>query len=97
MPLGSALNSLLLLAKNLNAEKTTVYTGKKGKKDKPVVFDRNEKINFLERANPEDYGFKTHFEALEYLKKLGFKTNPENILVKDVNEILSFIERDGGK
>ena len=61
MPLGSALNSLLLLAKNLNAEKTTVYTGKKGKKDKPVVFDRNEKINFLERANPEDYGYSKEY------------------------------------
>ena len=48
MPLGSALNSLLLLAKNLDSTKSTIYTGKKGKPDKPVVFDRNEKINHLE-------------------------------------------------
>ena len=41
MPLGSALNSLLLLAKNLDSTKSTIYTGKKGKPDKPVVFDRN--------------------------------------------------------
>ncbi len=41
---------------------------------------------------PEDYGFKTHMEALEYMNKLGFKTNPNNKLVNDVNGILEFIE-----
>ena len=42
--------------------------------------------------NPEDYGIKTHYEALEYLEKLGFKTNPNNRLVDGVDGILSFIE-----
>ena len=45
--------------------------------------------------NPEDYGFTTHYEALEYLTKLGFKTNPVNRLVKDVDGILKFIEEKG--
>ena len=42
--------------------------------------------------NPLDYGINTHFEALEYLKKLGFKTNPANRLVKNVDEIVEFIK-----
>ena len=42
--------------------------------------------------NPEDYGIKTHYEALEYLEKLGFKTNSNNRLVDGVDGILSFIE-----
>ena len=42
--------------------------------------------------NPEDYGIKTHSEAIEYMKRLGFKINPNNRLVKNVNEVIKFIE-----
>ncbi len=42
--------------------------------------------------NPLDYGIHTHYEALEYMKKLGFKTNPNNRLVKDINGVLEYIE-----
>lgn len=45
--------------------------------------------------NPEDYGIKTHYEALEYMKKLGFKTNPNNLLVTDINGILDYISYKG--
>ena len=41
--------------------------------------------------NPEDYGIKTHDEALEFMKKLGFKTNPNNRLVGNVDEVMEFI------
>lgn len=41
--------------------------------------------------NPEDYGIKTHWEALEFMKKLGFKTNPNNLLVTDVEGIIDYI------
>ena len=42
--------------------------------------------------NPLDYGIHTHYEALEYMKKLGFKTNPNNRLVKDINGVLEYID-----
>ena len=42
--------------------------------------------------NPMDYGLKTHMEALEYMSKLGFRTNPNNRLVDGISGILSFIE-----
>ncbi len=41
--------------------------------------------------NPLDYGISTHYEALEYMKDLGFKVNPASKLVKDVDGILEFI------
>ena len=42
--------------------------------------------------NPEDFGIKTHAEAIQYMKKLGFKTNPNNRLVDNVSDVISFIE-----
>ena len=42
--------------------------------------------------NPEDFGIKTHAEAIEYMKKLGFKTNPNNRLVDNISDVISFIE-----
>lgn len=45
--------------------------------------------------NPSDYGIKTHFEALEFMKSLGFKVNPNNRLVNDIDELLMFIEEKG--
>lgn len=47
--------------------------------------------------NPEDYGIKTHYEALKFMKDLGFKVNPANKLVKDIDGILAFIHEYGEK
>ena len=41
--------------------------------------------------NPEDYNIKTHNEALNFMKKLGFKVNPNNKLVDNINEVMEFI------
>lgn len=41
---------------------------------------------------PEKYGIKTHLEALEFMKSLGFKVNPANRLVSDISGILDFID-----
>ena len=45
--------------------------------------------------NPLDYGIHTHYEALEYMKRLGFKVNPNNRLVKNIHEVLEYIEEKG--
>ena len=42
--------------------------------------------------NPEDYGIKTHYEALEFMKDLGFKVNPNNKIVDNIDELLEYIE-----
>ena len=41
--------------------------------------------------NPEDYNIKSHNEALNFMKKLGFKVNPNNKLVDNINEVMEFI------
>lgn len=45
--------------------------------------------------DPEDFGLSTHAEAIDYLKRLGFKTNPNNRLVSNINEVIEFIEEKG--
>ena len=45
--------------------------------------------------NPLDYGLNSHEEAIEYMKKLGFKTNPNNRLVKNAQGIIDFINEKG--
>lgn len=45
--------------------------------------------------NPEDYGLKTHEEALNFMKSLGFRTNPNNRVVKNIDEIVNFIQEKG--
>ena len=46
--------------------------------------------------NPLDYNLNTHQEALDYMKKLGFKTNyNNNFLAKDINEVIAYIEKKG--
>lgn len=41
--------------------------------------------------NPKDYGLKTHKEALDFMKKLGFKVNENNKLVKNIDEVINYI------
>lgn len=36
--------------------------------------------------------FKTHYESLEYMKKLGFVVNPNIKLCKNISEVISFID-----
>lgn len=42
--------------------------------------------------NPGDYGITTQYESLEFMKKLGFKVNPNNRLVKNIEGILNYIK-----
>ena len=42
--------------------------------------------------DPDKFNIKTHMESLEFMKSLGFKVNPANRLVSDIDGILKFIE-----
>ena len=42
--------------------------------------------------NPGDYGISKHSDAVEYMHELGFKINPNNKLVKNINEVIEYIE-----
>ena len=41
-------------------------------------------------VNPEKYGIETQWDALRYLKNLGFKVNPHSRLCKDVDEVIDY-------
>lgn len=42
--------------------------------------------------NPLDYDIKTHHDSLGYMKKLGFKVNPNIRYVDDVEGILAYVD-----
>lgn len=60
--------------------------------DSKVAAKRNLNNWIYHLPNPLDYGIKTHYEALEFMKNLGFKVNPNNRLVKNIDEVIDFIK-----
>ena len=65
--------------------------------DSSVAAKRGLDVWIYHLPNPLDYGIHTHFEALEFMEKLGFKVNPNNRLVNGIEEVLSFIDEMGEK
>lgn len=63
--------------------------------DSKVAASRKLDCFIYHLPNPEDYGIKTQWESLEFMKNLGFKTNPNNLLVTDINGILAYIDAKG--
>ncbi len=60
--------------------------------DSKVAAQRNLDTWIYHLPNPEDYGIKTQYESLNFMQSLGFKVNPLNRLVKDIDGILAFIK-----
>lgn len=63
--------------------------------DSKVTASRKLDAFIYHLPNPLEYGLSTHQESLDYMKKLGFKTNPNNRKVKNIKEVLEFIEEKG--
>lgn len=59
--------------------------------DSKVAASRKLDTFIYHLPNPLDYGITTHYEALEFMKKLGFKTNPNNKLVGGIDGVMEFI------
>ncbi|MBQ4584409.1 MAG: NAD-dependent DNA ligase LigA [Bacilli bacterium] len=59
--------------------------------DSKIAAKRNLDVWIYHLPNPLDYGIKTQFEALEFMKKLGFKVNPNNRLVGNIKEVWDYI------
>ena len=60
--------------------------------DSSIAAKRKLEVWIYHLPNPEDYGIKTHEESLKFMKDLGFRVNPNNKLVNNVNEVLRYIE-----
>lgn len=65
--------------------------------DSKIAAERKLDTFIYHLPNPLDYGIHSHHEALEFMKRLGFKTNPNNKLVSNINEVLEFIEEKNEK
>lgn len=63
--------------------------------DSKIAAKRNLDAFLYHLPNPEDFEIKTHHEALEFMKSLGFKTNPNNRIVKNINEVMAYIHEKG--
>ena len=61
--------------------------------DSKVVASRNLDCFIYHLPNPQDYGIKTHFEALEFMRKLGFMVNDNNLLVNNIDEVEEYIKK----
>lgn len=59
--------------------------------DSKVAASRKLDTFIYHLPNPLDYGINTHYEALLFMKSLGFKTNPNNRIVNNINEVIEFI------
>jgi len=59
--------------------------------DSKVAAKRNLNNFIYHLPNPLDYGITNHYEALEFMKNLGFKVNSANKICKSINEVIEFI------
>ena len=60
--------------------------------DSSITAKRNLKSFMYHLPNPIDYNLYTQSDVLAFFKELGFRTNPDRKLCKNINEILEFIE-----
>ena len=63
--------------------------------DSGIAAKRNLEVWIYHLPNPEDYGIKTHEEALKFMEDLGFRVNPNNQLVHNIDEVMEFIHEKG--
>lgn len=63
--------------------------------DSREVAKRNLECFVYHLPNPLDYGLKSHEEALLFMKELGFRTNPNNRVVENIDGIMQFIHDKG--
>lgn len=61
--------------------------------DSKVAKERNLDIFIYNIPNPQDHNLKTQEEVLNFLRDLGFKTNPHNKLNKTLKDLLLFVNQ----
>lgn len=66
--------------------------------DSKIAAERKLDTWIYHLPNPEDYGIKTHEEALSFMRELGFKVNIDaNRLVKGIEEMDNYIKETTAK
>lgn len=65
--------------------------------DSSVAAKRNLNTWIYHLPNPLDYNISKHSDALNYMKELGLKVNPDTRIVHSIDEILAYIHEYGEK
>ena len=60
--------------------------------DPKITASRSLNAFMYHLPNALNYGIKNHREALDYLKKLGFKLEPHTKYLENIDEVISFID-----
>lgn len=63
--------------------------------DSSIAAKRHLEVWIYHLPDPEDYGIKTHHEALKFMHDLGFRTNPNNRICNNIDEVMNFIHEKG--
>lgn len=59
--------------------------------DSKIAASRNLDCWIYYLPDAAKYGITSHYEALEYMKNLGFKVNPNNRIVHNIKDIFSYL------
>lgn len=61
--------------------------------DSKIAASRNLDCFIYHLPNPSDFAIKTHYDALKFMKDLGFNINPNIELVKNIDEVLKYVDK----
>ena len=59
--------------------------------DSSIAAKRKLEAYWYYLVNADELGFKKHSDALDYIQKIGFRTNPERRICKGIDEVLAYI------
>lgn len=59
--------------------------------DSSVAASRKLEAYWYYLVNADELGFKRHSDALDYIESIGFRTNKERRICKNVNEVINYI------
>ena len=60
--------------------------------DSSIAASRKLEAFWYYLVNADELGFKRHSDALDYIEKIGFRTNKERRLCNGIDEVLAYIE-----
>ncbi|MCM1370836.1 MAG: NAD-dependent DNA ligase LigA [Clostridium sp.] len=90
-----AFNSLNFIRQNENKElfanPRNAAAGSVRQLDSKIAASRSLETFIYHLPNAKKYGITTHYEALEFMKKLGFTVNPNIEKVDNINDLLQYI------
>lgn len=84
-----------VLGETLFANARNAAAGSLRQLDSKIAASRPLDIYIFNVQKSDSIKFKSHYESLKYLEKLGFNVNPVKVLCKNINQVIKEIEKIG--